>query len=401
MDSRQSGVSRTGGILLLLILLPALVFTAIPNIFWGFAHSGDAALVRMTQQAKALGGAYFSLEDFEKTQIDAVITGMVNEYERGGTTIDRVELTNNMEADDLLWVIAINAVLHQQNLDEMTAADVRAFCLSRLAYTPSLVSSGEGDAITITLKVEVQRLDPEQLMDSLGFDDKARTWAGALYEVLSESGALEKYRDQFEAYRPSYGGDVPSGGGSVTPGGTGDNAIDISGFVSPETKNNLDLAAYAIQAWENGWGYVWGTYGNVLSQSLFDYKLQQYPDGVGQYADFIRANWLNRRTADCVGLIKGYGWLNAETLSIEYGTNGMPDYGANQMYQSAAEKGEMSSMPEIKGLAVWKPGHIGVYIGNGCAVEAMGTKYGVVRTKVEGRGWRGWCKVPSVDYIEE
>ena len=79
MDSRQSGVSRTGGILLLLILLPALVFTAIPNIFWGFAHSGDAALVRMTQQAKALGGAYFSLEDFEKTQIDAVITGMVNE----------------------------------------------------------------------------------------------------------------------------------------------------------------------------------------------------------------------------------------------------------------------------------------------------------------------------------
>ena len=73
MDGRQSGVSRTGGILLLLILLPALVFTAIPNIFWGFAHSGDAALVRMTQRAKALGGAYFSLEDFEKTQIDACL----------------------------------------------------------------------------------------------------------------------------------------------------------------------------------------------------------------------------------------------------------------------------------------------------------------------------------------
>lgn len=400
MDSRQSGVSRTGGILLLLILLPALVFTAIPNIFWGFAHSGDAALVRMTQRAKALGGAYFSLEDFEKTQIDAVITGMVSEYERGGTTIDRVELTNNMEADDLLWVIAINAVLHQQNLDEMTAEDVRAFCLSRLAYTPSLASSGEGDAITVTLKVEVQRLDPEQLMDSLGFDDKARTWAGALYEVLSESGALEKYRDQFEAYRPSYGGDVPSGGGSVTPGGTGDNAIDISGFVSPETKNNLDLAAYAIQAWENGWGYVWGTYGNVLSQSLFDYKLQQYPDGVGQYADFIRANWLNRRTADCVGLIKGYGWLNAETLSIEYGTNGMPDYGANQMYQSANESGSMDAMPEIVGLAVWKPGHIGVYIGGGYVIEAMGTKYGVVKTEVAGRGWSGWCKIPYIDYME-
>lgn len=96
-------------------------------------------------------------------------------------------------------------------------------------------------------------------------------------------------------------------------------------------------------------------------QSLFDYKLQQYPDGAGQYEDFIRANWLNRRTADCVGLIKGYDWLDAETLSINYGTNGMPDYGANQMYQSAAESGSMDAMPEIVGLAVWKPGHIGVY----------------------------------------
>lgn len=122
---------------------------------------------------------------------------------------------------------------------------------------------------------------------------------------------------------------------------------------------------------------------------------------MGKYESFIRANWLGRRTADCVGLIKGYGWLDASSGAIRYGTNGMPDYGANQMYQSAAVKGEMSSMPEVKGLAVWKPGHIGVYIGNGYVVEAMGTKYGVVRTKVEGRGWRGWCKVPSIDYIEE
>ena len=69
---------------------------------------------------------------------------------------------------------------------------------------------------------------------------------------------------------------------------------------------------YAIHAWESGWGYVWGTYGSVLTDSLFAYKLEQYPDGVGSYADFIRANWLGGRTTDCVGLIKGYGWLNPD-----------------------------------------------------------------------------------------
>ena len=32
------------------------------------------------------------------------------------------------------------------------------------------------------------------------------------------------------------------------------------------------------------------------------------------------------------------------------------------------------------------------------AIEAMGTQYGVVRTKVEGRGWQGWCKIPYIQY---
>lgn len=72
-----------------------------------------------------------------------------------------------------------------------------------------------------------------------------------------------------------------------------------------------------------------------------------YPDGVGTYADFIRANWLGGRTTDCVGLIKGYGWLNPETLTIDYATNGMPDLGANQMYYSASVSGPIDTMPDI------------------------------------------------------
>lgn len=136
--------------------------------------------------------------------------------------------------------------------------------------------------------------------------------------------------------------------------------IDISRFVSPGTKNNVDLAAYAIQAWENNWGYVWGTFGNVLTESLLEYKIRQYPDGVGNYEDFIRANWLNRRTTDCVGLIKGYGWLDTESLSIQYGTNGMPDYGRQPDVPIRRQRGSrprrMSAMPEIVGLAVWKEG---------------------------------------------
>lgn len=175
-------------------------------------------------------------------------------------------------------------------------------------------------------------------------------------------------------------------------------ALDISGFTDPTTKNAADLAAYAIHAWESGWGYVWGTYGNVLTDSLFEYKLEQYPDGVGNYEEFIEVNWLGGRTTDCVGLIKGYGWLDPDTLTIGYATNGMPDYGANQMYRAASVSGTIDTIPEIPGLAVWCDGHIGVYIGNGEVIEAMGTKYGVVKTKLADRSWTHWLKIEYINY---
>ena len=341
------------------------------------------------------------MENFENTQVDSVITSLISEYEEQGIKIDRVEVDNSMREEDLMWLIAINSAAHQQDLNTMSADQVLDFCSSKLSTSVSLLSGTE-----TTLKITVERLDPEQIMEDLGFDEDAETWAGALYETLFESDALNEYADYFESYKPDYSGDG-SWSGNVEHGTSYGNEIDISGFVSPDTKNNLDLAAYAIQAWENNWGYVWGTYGNVLTQSLFDYKLKQYPEGVGDYEDFIRENWLGRRTADCIGLLKGYVWLDVTDMTIGYAENGAPDYGANQMYQYVKESGTagedyggMASLPEIPGLMLWKEGHAGVYIGGGYAIEAMGTQYGVVKTEVDGRGWEGWGKLPFLEYLE-
>ena len=112
----------------------------------------------------------------------------------------------------------------------------------------------------------------------------------------------------------NYNGEFLRGGGSSID-------LDISAFTDPNSKNAADLVTYAIHAWESGWGYVWGTYGNVLTESLLAYKVSQYPEGVGNHEGIIRTNWLGGRTTDCVGLIKGYGWLNAETMEIQYGTH--------------------------------------------------------------------------------
>lgn len=174
--------------------------------------------------------------------------------------------------------------------------------------------------------------------------------------------------------------------------------IDLFGYVDPDRKNAADLATYAVHAWEQGWGYVWGTCGWMLTEELFTSKLAQYPEGVGQYEEFIRERWLYGRTADCIGLIKGYGWLDPDSRTIGYAANGMPDLSANQMYHAAAVKGTIDTIPEVPGLAVWRDGHIGVYIGSGYVIEAMGTKYGVVKTKLSERGFTHWLEIPFIDY---
>ena len=377
------------------VVTTMIVFTAIPNLFFGYDASMREDVIQMTRQAASIGGVCMSLEEFESTVIDSIVTSIANEYEKQDTAIDHIEIVSYFDTESLQWFTAINSTAHQQDLEEMSVDEIRTLCSARLSYSFSLL----GDEET-TLRITIQKLDPDDWMEKLGFDEDAQTWAGALFETISESDAMTKYAAYFTDI-PDYSGDSGYTGG-VQYGGNYSNDIDTSSFIDPSTKNAHDLAAYAVQAWENNWGYVWGTFGNVLTPSLLEYKVQQYPDGVGQYRGFIEQNYMNRRTADCIGLVKSYGWFNAATGGIDYGSNGVPDYSANQMYRDAVNKGAdhgtISNMPEIPGLVLWKEGHTGIYIGGGYAIEAMSTSKGVGKTQVTGRGWQAWYKLPYYDY---
>ena len=167
-------------------------------------------------------------------------------------------------------------------------------------------------------------------------------------------------------------------------------------------KTNLSLIGHAIA--RLGTGYVYGTYGHVLTESLLSAKLKQYPLKVTPYLSFIRANWLGKPVQDCVGLIKGHYWTNDDG-KIVYKLDGLPDVSANGLRNTAKEKGLIATLPEIKGLIVWKRGHVGIYIGNGEVIEAHGTRSGVIKTRltktVNDTGWKEWFKCPFIDYVSE
>ena len=256
----------------------------------------------------------------------------------------------------------------------------------------------------------------ESAMTDAGFDQTRIDEAQALFifglsEHIGEDGFADDLVSCFEeeqtdselidAVNAKFGTSIEVEDFQNAMASTRNAYINTSNYVDPSTKNNLDLVKWSEFAADKGWGYVWGTYGTVLSPDFLESKIIQYPDEVGGKEEFIRENWLGKRTADCVGLIKGYSWYDTASQMTILVSNGMPDIGADTMYENAAEKGTIDTIPEIPGLAVWKEGHIGVYIGDGKVVEAYGTTSGVIRSELANGGWTHWLKIPYITYLEQ
>ena len=94
------------------------------------------------------------------------------------------------------------------------------------------------------------------------------------------------------------------------------------------------------------------------------------------------------------------GWFKTDTQELVYASNEMPDISADTMYENAAEKGTIDTIPEIPGLAVWHEGHIGVYIGGDKVVQAANTTAGVILTDLGDTAWTHWLKVPYISYMD-
>ena len=116
---------------------------------------------------------------------------------------------------------------------------------------------------------------------------------------------------------------------------------------------------------------------------------------------------------DCVNLIKGvlWGWCGDPSKTYGgagYAINGVPDVGADGMIKLCTDVSTTGWTAMVPGEAVWCSGHIGVYIGNGLAVECSPRWENKVQiTAVAGCGkkagyntrtWTKHGKMPWVDY---
>ena len=116
---------------------------------------------------------------------------------------------------------------------------------------------------------------------------------------------------------------------------------------------------------------------------------------------------------DCVGLIKGllWGWSGDKSKTYggaEYKANDVPDIGADAMIGKCVGVSTDFSKIEI-GEAVWCEGHIGIYVGDGLAVECTPswkncvqiTACNCTKTGYVTRNWKKHGKLPYVCYVVE
>lgn len=132
------------GILVFLIVFPLVVFTALPNIFFGFDSGTAPAVSEMTAKASVIGSTYMNLEDYRNSQMDSIVTRLVSEYEEDGVEIDEIDVRSGFTEESLYWLIAINSVNKEQDLNQMQVEDIRSLSISRLSVGTDLLSGDEG-----------------------------------------------------------------------------------------------------------------------------------------------------------------------------------------------------------------------------------------------------------------
>lgn len=151
--------------------------------------------------------------------------------------------------------------------------------------------------------------------------------------------------------------------------------------------------------------YATGTFGQCATDSFINSKAKQYPK---QYtaAKVSKLKSLpdSTRLFDCVGLIKGVLW---GFPNMVYTSNGVPDLNDSGMYNVCRDKSKDFSKIEI-GELLHMNGHVGVYIGDGKAIECTAAwDSNVMITAVQNIGtiaglnartWTEHGKLPYITY---
>ena len=173
----------------------------------------------------------------------------------------------------------------------------------------------------------------------------------------------------------------------------------------------IEKFQYAL---DNKWGYVWGGAGDVWTASdqkkKVNYMINKYGTNWQKNSEAKDDNyyrtamygekWIGHHVADCSGLFR---WaFNEFKIYIAHGSNTIwKSYCTDKGNLTGGKRTDGKTLQPGTAVFVDKSGnksHIGLYIGGGKVIEAMGVDAGVCVSNVSASKWKCWGELKNVSY---
>ena len=162
------------GVLAAVLLLPMLIFTALPNTMFGYNSAMDQGVADFTASARRLTNAYQNIAQKNQSALER----LVNSILPGFSDYDDYQVTDGSGGMNQNWLIAIGSVRYKQDLNVMDGDALEDLLFGKLDYSASITDR--------VLNISVWDLTPEVYMNRLGFSQAEKDWASLLYSVMEE-----------------------------------------------------------------------------------------------------------------------------------------------------------------------------------------------------------------------
>ena len=162
------------GVLAAALLLPILIFTALPNTVFGYNSATNQGVADFTASAQRLSGAYQNIERKKQSALERLVNAILP----GFSDYDDYQVTDGSGGMNQNWLIAIGSVRYKQDLNVMDDDALEDLLYGKLDYSASV-----SDRV---LNISVWDLTPEAYMNRLGFSQEEKDWAALLYSVMAE-----------------------------------------------------------------------------------------------------------------------------------------------------------------------------------------------------------------------
>ena len=242
-------------LLCVVLLVPMLVFTALPNILFGYSSSADQEIIDFTASAQELDGIYQNLDSYQQPALLRLIDSILpNFWSDTGPLYDDYQVDQELGYINKYWLMAIGSVRYKQDLYTMDESAIEDIMYGRLTYSTSLI-----DRI---LNISVRDLTAEEYMDKLNFTQEERDWAALLYSTLAEDQSLSYGDSDGDGYYNTDYGDITFSDAETpvvyynqTDSRWGNKMYGKSGTIGEASLTSNQVTPYDVAQWSVANGY--------------------------------------------------------------------------------------------------------------------------------------------------